>query len=52
MPKETSDKELEEVENMVVPLVVAMAGIIDNKLLLIDEYQKVDDALTGPPVSP
>ena len=52
MPKETSDKELEEAEGMVAPLVAAAAGIGDDMLLLVDEYLEEDDALIGSPASP
>lgn len=52
MPKETFDKELKEAEGMVVPLVAGAAGIIDNRLLLVNEYPKEDDMPMGYPVSP
>ena len=38
VPNKTSDKELEEAESAVVPLVATAAGIVDDKLLLINEY--------------
>ncbi|CAD6223576.1 unnamed protein product [Miscanthus lutarioriparius] len=52
MPKETSDKELEEARSAVVPLVAATAGIVDDKLLLFNEYPEEEDAPVDPPVSP
>jgi hypothetical protein len=45
VPKETSDKELEEAESAVAPLVAIAAGIVDDKLLLNDKYPEEDDAL-------
>ena len=51
VPKETSDKELEEAEGMVAPLVAAAARIIDDRLLMIDEYPEEDDAPASLPVS-
>ena len=51
MPKETSNKELEEAESAVAPLVAATASIIDDRLLLIDEYPKEEDVPAGPPAS-
>jgi hypothetical protein len=52
VPKETSDKELEEAKSAVAPLVAIPAGIVDDKLLLNDKYPEEDDALADPPVSP
>lgn len=52
VPKETSDKALEEAEDVVAPLVAAIAGIINDRLLLTDEYSDEDDAPIGPPTSP
>ncbi|CAD6270043.1 unnamed protein product [Miscanthus lutarioriparius] len=51
VPKETSDKQMEEAEDAVAPLVAAAAGIIDNRLLLTNEYLEEDDFPTGPPMS-
>lgn len=51
-PKETSDKALEEVEDVVAPMVAATVGIIDDRLLLTDEYLDKDDAPIGPLASP
>lgn len=51
MPKETSDKLLEEAKSMVVPLVAAMVGIINDRLLLIDEYLEEDDVPSNALVS-
>jgi len=44
VPKETSNKLLEEAKSTVVPLVAVVAGIINDRLLLIDEYLEEDDA--------
>lgn len=52
VPKETSDKALEEAEDTVAPLVSTMAGIVDDRLLLTDEYLDEDDAPVGPLASP
>lgn len=52
VPKETSDKVLEEAEDVVAPLVVATAGIVDDRLLLTNEYPDKDNATIGPPTSP
>ena len=50
--KETSDKELKEAKSSVAPLVAATVGIVDDRLLLINEYLEEEDALMDPPVSP
>ena len=50
MPKETSNKELEEAKSTVAPLVTTAAGIVDDRLLLIDEYLE-EDALMDPLLS-
>ncbi|CAD6333979.1 unnamed protein product [Miscanthus lutarioriparius] len=52
VPKETSDKALEEAEDAVAPLVAAAVGIINDRLLLTDEYPDEDDVAVGPPASP
>ena len=51
VPKETSNKELEEVEGAVAPLVAATAGIVKDRLLLIGEYPKEENVPAGPSAS-
>jgi hypothetical protein len=43
---------MEEVEDMVAFLVSTGAGIIDDRLLLMDEYLEEKDVPVDPPVSP
>lgn len=52
VPKETYDKELEEAEITVAPLVTTAVGIVDDRLLLIDKYPEEEDAPASPSVSP
>ena len=52
MPKNTSNKEKKEAKGVVAPLVDVAAGIIDDRLLLVDEYPEGDDAPVGSPMSP
>lgn len=52
IPKETSDKDLEEAEDTVMPLVDATTNIVDDGLLLVDEYPEETAALADPPASP
>lgn len=52
VPKETFDKELEEAKSAVAPLVAATVGIVDDRLLLINEYPEEEDAPMDPLVSP
>lgn len=48
VPKETFDKQMEESEDTVAPLAATMARIIDDRLLLTNEYPEEDDT----PISP
>jgi hypothetical protein len=43
VPKETSDKQMEEAKDMVASLVAVVTSIIDDRLLLMDEYLEEDD---------
>lgn len=52
VPKETFDKELEQVEGAMAPLVATTTGIINDRLILIDEYLEEEGAPAGPLVSP
>jgi hypothetical protein len=42
---------MEEAEDTVAPLVIVVAGIVDDRLLLTDEYLEEDDAPVNPPTS-
>lgn len=44
MPKKISEKQLEEAKEAIAPLVDAAVGVVDDKLLLRDEYPEEDGA--------
>jgi hypothetical protein len=52
IPKETSNKQMKEVKDVVASLVAVGAGIIDDRLMLMDEYLEEEDVPVDPSVSP
>jgi hypothetical protein len=52
VPKETLDKGLEEAKDTVAPLVAIAMSIVDDRMLLFDEYPDEGDAPVGPQASP
>ena len=52
IPKDTSDRALEEAKDVVVPLVTLAMNIIDDGSLLDDEYSDEEGAPADPPASP
>jgi queuine/archaeosine tRNA-ribosyltransferase len=48
VPKETSNKQMEEAKDVVAPLVAAAANIVNDRMLLMDEYLDEDDAPVDP----
>jgi hypothetical protein len=52
VPKETSDKGLEEAKDTVASLVATGMSIVDDRMLLFDEYPDEGDVPVGPQASP
>lgn len=52
VPKETSEKQMVEAKEAIAPLVATAASIIDDRLLLTNEYPEEDCAPVDPSVSP
>ena len=52
VPNDTSEKFLERVEDAVAPLVATTANIIDDALLLVDNFPDEVEGPTDPPPSP
>lgn len=52
VPEDTSDKALERAEDAVAPLVAAATNIMDDALLLVDDFPDEVEGPTAPPASP
>lgn len=52
VPKDTSNKALERAVDAVAPLVAAVTSIVDDALLLVNEYPDEVDGPAAPPASP
>ena len=51
IPKEILDKQMEEAKDTVAPLVTVATSIVEDRLLLTDEYPE-EDVAVDPLVSP